>query len=124
MLTNTIDRRFTTLLLVALLAVASLAAADVASLNLTAGGPANVAVSGAADLGTVELGAGDTVELSLPTAGLYLVEQLASTMVPSCDGAITETSAVVLDETGVTPLGGAATIDLAAGESAHCAVGG
>ena len=123
-MTSSIDRRFTTLLLIALLAVASLAAADAASLNLSAGGPATVAVSGAADLGTVELGAGETVELSLPTAGLYLVEHLASSTVPACAGAITETSAVVLDESGVTPLGGAATIDVAAGDTAHCAVGG
>ena len=120
----TVDRRSLAVLIAGVLAVASLATADVAALVVDAVGPAEVRVSVPSVEADLSLAAGGTATVVVPSPGDVHVEQLGTTAVPACAGAVVETSGLVIDESGTTALGGAATIPVAAGDEVHCSVGG
>ncbi|MEX1281023.1 MAG: hypothetical protein AB1Z55_09895, partial [Acidimicrobiia bacterium] len=65
-----------------------------------------------------------TAIVAIPAPGDVHVEQIGITAVPACDGAVVETSGLVIDESGTTALGGAATVPIGAGAEVRCAVGG
>lgn len=111
------------LVVVMLLATASMAAADAAGIVLEARSPASMVVTGpSGQTSAVDLGVG-TVTVGLPTAGLHLVERLGSTEPPACAGALVETSGIAIGSDGTTvPLGAAATVDLGPGDEVTCVV--
>lgn len=119
-----VDRRSLVVLIAGFLAVASLAATDVATLVVDAVGAAQVRVSGPSVEADLALAAGDTATVAVPSPGDVHVEQLGTTAVPACAGAVVETSGLVIDDSGTTPLGGAATIPVGAGDEVRCTVGG
>ncbi|MEX1286567.1 MAG: hypothetical protein AB1Z57_01375 [Acidimicrobiia bacterium] len=119
-----VDRRSLAVLVAGFLAVASLAAADVATLVVDAVGSAQVRVSAPSVDADLALVTGDTATVAIPAPGDVLVEQLGTTAVPACDGAVVETSGLVIDESGTTALGGAATVPVGVGDEVRCTVGG
>lgn len=120
----TTTRRPLVLFAAALLALALVAAADASSITLTSEAQSLVRVAGPGIDTTVDLGAGSTEIVSLPGSGLHHVEHLGSTVVPSCDATVVETSGLVIEADAATPLGAAAGVDVAPGASVDCSIGG
>lgn len=118
-----LTRRPFSLLAVAVLALATLAAADAATISLTSEAPALVRVSGPGIDTTVEVAG--TVDVALVGTGMHQVEHLASTVVPACDDAVVETSGLLIEADGATtPLGAASGVDVDPGATVDCSIGG
>jgi hypothetical protein len=120
----TATRRPIALFAAAILALALVAAADASSITLTSDAPALVRVSGPAIDTTVDLGAGAIETVAVPAAGLHQVEHLASTVVPTCEATVLETSGLVIEGDTVMPLGAAAGVDVRPGSAVDCTIGG